>query len=440
MKKIIIILGLSLPIFALLSCNGTGKKGENQTDSTKEVSVADMVSQMPEYVEEFREKPEEFSVSSAKEKKILTASGTEIFIPANIFVDETGKKIEGDVKISYKEIRSAAEIMIEQVDMSYDSAGVSYDFQTAGMFELLAFSHDKPVYIQDGKSIEVVYNSSPAGNFNTYEYEGTNWKYISGSQEVQADKTNPDNISAENLIKPIKADPAKDLIIDVALDYNHIAELKAFKNITWKYAGDKDKTEIIKILSKKISSEKISVSDENSKFLLSFKTGKESHELLIAPVFAPRAYHEAMQTFTQAQNSTTVATPVKRKTTVTTLGLVNYDRIYHRQGAVGIVAFFKAKDTDKIQSLKNIPIFHITGDNDDVVVQQADGRDMVFSKKLNNKLVALLPGNIVAVLNNEDFSKQVSTAQENSKLVFTLEIVDKKLSSAADLEEIIGSL
>lgn len=436
---------LILLVFAISSCNQSGNSSVKETTEnlkSEEPENEESIAEMPEYIKEFKVKPEIYNVSGNKSEKIETKSGTEISIPANVFVDENGNKIQGSVEVSYKEIRSVAEIMIEEVDMKYDSAGVAFDFQTAGMFELLASSGGKPVFIEKGKSIEVSYTSNKEGAYSCYNYEGDNWKYTSEPKIISNENKNKSTVKSGEVLKPIKANPGFDLILDIKLDYSAIAELKPYRNITWKYAGTGDKSEVMKMLGSGISSAKVLSADEQGKYILTFKSGKAEKELTISPVFSPRAYDEAVKVYEQKkpQNSNFVMTSnLKRQTKVSELGLVNYDRIYHRSDAVKTIASFKIMNNGEKLPLGQARIFHITGD-DDIVVSQSNMNQMFYTKKMTNKLVAILPGRKVAVLNTAGFLTQVSKNSDKANQVFELKVIDNEIKNSSDLDAIIAAL
>lgn len=82
-------------------------------------------------------------------------SGSQIHIPAQTFVNQKGEIIQGDIEIKYREFHKALEILASGIPMRYDSAGVSYPFESAGMFEIRAYAENKEVFIAPDKNIEV---------------------------------------------------------------------------------------------------------------------------------------------------------------------------------------------------------------------------------------------------------------------------------------------
>ncbi len=106
---------------------------------------------------------------------IKLPNGTKLNIPQNAFVDKNNQPIEGKVQLHYREFHEAAQILASGIDMTYDSAGITQQFESAGMFELRGFQQENPVFIAPDKNIEVKMASFVAGNdFRFYYYDQTN--------------------------------------------------------------------------------------------------------------------------------------------------------------------------------------------------------------------------------------------------------------------------
>jgi len=396
-------------------------------------------------LENITTKTERFTVQSGNEVKKETSTGTTLEIPANTFVDANGRTIKGEVNVSFKEIRTAADILVENIDMRYDSAGVVYDFQTAGMFDIQASAGGEPVFIKEGKSIEVSYTSDKEGGYSFYNYKDDNWNYNQAPQISKDTKSKSKEESfkglSSNSLKPTKANPSEDLIIDVKADYSSLAELKIYKNVIWKYVGKKDEDGVIKTLQKHLSKIKLQKTKLKGQYRLEFFTGKNAHNLLVAPVFTGKEFRMAMQTFNERQNSfiqnNTQIT--RRKVSVTQLGLMNYDRIYHRGDCLFVDAKFKIEGSDKELDLEKVKLFHITGD-DDIVVRQYGTRKLNFVKIMSNKLVAILPGNKVAVMSSNNFNKETQSKAKGDKQTFVLTPQHTVIKTSTDLDAIIASL
>ncbi len=104
-------------------------------------------------------------------------NGTKIEVPQDAFVDKNNKPIVGNVDLEYREFHNAAQILASGIPMTYDSAGVTQQFESAGMFEIRGFQDNKPVFIAKNKGIDVDMASFVKGDdFRFYYLDQTNTK------------------------------------------------------------------------------------------------------------------------------------------------------------------------------------------------------------------------------------------------------------------------
>ncbi len=434
--------------FLFFSCSdkSTNQSNENENNVKSSAEVSEKKKDKDIYkipvLENIDIESEEFVYKPGlKNNFISKKNGTELNLPLEAFVDKNGDKISEDVKITYKEIRSAAEIIALNIDMKYDSAGVSYNFQTAGMFDINAFVNGEKVFLEDGKEISITYDLKTDENYNFYRYDEENWIYKNSYEELEIPKTKkraPKNLG----LKPSKLNIDEDLIMEIDINYNHIDEIKIYSDIIWKYAGAKTNNEVMKLMQRGIFKPALSKTSEKGKYTLSFKKGKKNHNLFVSPVFSGKAFKKAMNNFNasnvSSQNQT--GNNSKRKTSVSTLGLHNYDRIYHRKDAINILADFKIK---KEEDITKFNVFHITGNEDNVVVNlnPFEKNNIYLSKNLKNKFIAILPENKIAVLSSNDFIKIQNHISHNMKdVILELNSTGRKIESVEELDEIIASL
>jgi hypothetical protein len=117
----------------------------------------------------------------AEEGTILSlANGTRIVIPPSSLEDMDGKPVTGLVSLAYREFHDATDILVSGIPMGYDSAGVSHQLETAGMFEMEASQNGHPVFLQEGSQAQVNLASFTGGNDYNFYYldkEKRNWQY-----------------------------------------------------------------------------------------------------------------------------------------------------------------------------------------------------------------------------------------------------------------------
>lgn len=86
---------------------------------------------------------------------IETKSGTRMVIPTQAFMDDRGALIEGDVNVHYRELHDYVDFFLAGVPMNYDSNGMDYQLESAGMIEVFAEQNGERVQMAPGKVIEV---------------------------------------------------------------------------------------------------------------------------------------------------------------------------------------------------------------------------------------------------------------------------------------------
>lgn len=82
-------------------------------------------------------------------------NGTRINVPSDVFQDESGNAVSGEVQIRYREMHDVVDFFLAGIPMNYDSAGVEYQLESAGMMEIYAQQNGKRLQIRPGRSIEV---------------------------------------------------------------------------------------------------------------------------------------------------------------------------------------------------------------------------------------------------------------------------------------------
>ena len=96
-----------------------------------------------------------FIVNTDMDSTLIYSTGTIITIPSSSFVDADGKDVKGKVEIHYREYHDIIDIMLSGIPMNYDSAGVTYQFESAGMFDITATQDGKPVTLKPNKVLTV---------------------------------------------------------------------------------------------------------------------------------------------------------------------------------------------------------------------------------------------------------------------------------------------
>ncbi|MFM9952311.1 MAG: hypothetical protein ACKV1O_30555 [Saprospiraceae bacterium] len=173
-------------------------------------------------------------VNASKGGVLEYPSGSRLVIPSEAFMTDRGKLIEGEVDIHYREMLDYVDFFLAGVPMNYDSAGKSYDLESAGMVEIYAEQNGKRVNMAPGKTIAVELVSfilrtpnSQIPRFNVYKLdtEARQWVYqdVNHLQLVE-DYLDPKDPDYD--VKKAHLDALK------AIESKGILEMQAFQTMT----------------------------------------------------------------------------------------------------------------------------------------------------------------------------------------------------------------
>lgn len=144
-------------------------------------------------------------VSPRKGQILEFESGSRLTIPAEAFVDEQGKAVEGEVEIKYREFHDYVDFFLAGIPMTYDSAGTQYTLESAGMIEIYAEQDGKKVFLHPEKNLNVELVSEisvPSLNvppdFNIYKLneEERRWEFRARDEIRFAEPAPQDEIQA----------------------------------------------------------------------------------------------------------------------------------------------------------------------------------------------------------------------------------------------------
>lgn len=141
-----------------------------------------------------------YSVNTKKGATIQHNGKSKIKIEKNSFVDKHGRDIVGDVTIEYKEFHDAGDIILNGIPMAYDSAGKSYNLESAGMFDIRGYQNGEAVFIKKEKPIEIeLASENTEARFNQYYLDTIthNWQYLQKDKLLIAHPTN-ESVASKN--------------------------------------------------------------------------------------------------------------------------------------------------------------------------------------------------------------------------------------------------
>ena len=126
---------------------------------------------------------------------------SKLIIPSHSFLDSINNIIKDTVIIKIKVMNDPVDFILSGVPMEYDSAGLTYTFESGGMIEVIGTDlNNTPISINNKITIQFDANKNTK-DFNFYELDATKgeWNYlisntlIKEEKEFEADKTHSFN-------------------------------------------------------------------------------------------------------------------------------------------------------------------------------------------------------------------------------------------------------
>lgn len=252
-------------------------------------------------------KPDVYEIDANRDTTLRMSSGTTVFIPAGSFADASGAPVSGKLLIHYREFHDQVDFIFSGIPMNYDTAGTTFQFESAGMFEISASQHDKALALKQGKEITVNMISYNAENyFNVYFLDTVQrqWVYDAANtrscKEQLAEVTERSMPALEpaatevHLAKPQKADPAQsNFVIDYKKD--EFPELAVYDSVRFEISPD-EKNFDPKLAQVTWEFVEIRRHDEKHYKVIFGKKGMRE-ELLARPVFDEKSFAAAMDAY-----------------------------------------------------------------------------------------------------------------------------------------------
>lgn len=283
-----------------------------------------------------------YKVIAEKGASLDFKTGSKITIPKNAFTDEKGNVLKGEIELRYREFHDAAEFFVSGIPMTYDSAGVRYQFESAGMMEILAYQNGKKVNVAPQKEIAIEMASNDNDTrYNLYKLDtmANNWsclgkdKVVVKSEATKGTKTaevpatkveqTPEYVTLETkkveakkekevqmaaLPKPV-AEPKKPAEVkkgkftfDLAVKAEEFPELAAYKGLLFE-VGDENKNFSSAVYD--IEWEDIILKEGNKpgeNYVIALKKGLKKLDIVAYPVYEGKNYETAMKTYQEKFN------------------------------------------------------------------------------------------------------------------------------------------
>lgn len=451
--KIIVVL---ITVF-LVSCSNSSKQSatEQSVQAKRLIEEPFKTIKLPQ---------QSYTLKAEAGGTFVTATGTKIKIPQDAFVDKNGNKITGDVTVSFKEMHTPADIIASGIPMQYANNGKIENFESAGMFEITGHKNNEPIEIAKDKSIGVdLVSVKQDKNFNYYEFDTKEGQWKELAQNVAVTENDNKKEGLEKLdamivpskpIEPEKTD-ASSLVVDLDVNYALYPHMKEFSGILWQYAGtdpakapEKNK-DIFTANWKYIDLEPVSEQMDNNLFNLTIKTAEKTYTAVMKPVLSGKKFEAAKKNFLAKKTEYLKAMEAKaneserlkregdfmRTLVVEKFGIYNCDRYYGDNVTYALQWDYEVEGAVDKSTQK---VFHICKTDNSVVYYYPNTKDIRFDPDKENCLIAILPGDKIAVFDYDDF-KQLKSLRlaKGAKHTFEFKTLPQKFTSVNDLNQLL---
>lgn len=270
---------------------------------------------------------QKYKVSAKWGGSILYPTGTRITFQPNSFVDRNGNTVTGNVDVQYREMHDAVDFFLAGVPMEYDSAGKTWQLESAGMMEVAAFVNGEVVYLKKDQPMQVDMASAEEGTqYNLYHFDTVagNWVY-QGKDKVSNMPVEPEVVTDTAIVvahnrmaggncsfrpdevvlepvepkQPVKANPGKNRFL---VDFNkeEFPEMASYQNVIFEVDESREKFDHANY---NITWESIALSrgEKADDYRLTLKKGLKTVKLDVYPVLDGKDYELAMAEYTEKQ-------------------------------------------------------------------------------------------------------------------------------------------
>ena len=418
----------SLPIafitILLAACNASN------TDQIKQPAQQASTVSVIEPMEGLEIKPREFKISAEQPGTIDLPNGGRISFPDNAFVDASGKPVSGTVTIEWQEFHSLADIMVSGIPMRYDSAGVSNQFVSGGMFTIDGNQNGHPIEMAKGKEAKVelaTYDEQRQYNFYALNEQTGDWSY----KKTALSTPNP-NIKTAEVNANEKGKQQKEgapIFLNVVASTDSIPALAGKDIIGWNVSSSQVPQKLKNTIAHSRWEARINKQTANG-YELQLSNKGTTLKLNAQPVTMDDAMANTAnvekQTAKKWENILAFQQQEKEAQMVRTasipgFGTYNWDIIHQRESPVTFQLALKLPDGKRADEAQ---IFHVCPDEKSIVhYTKSSFSEFSFDPKKGNCIVAVMPDKSIYTVSDKQFD---AARKEGSQREFTFDMKSRK--------------
>ncbi|HLP54814.1 MAG TPA: hypothetical protein VK151_07290 [Fluviicola sp.] len=420
----------SLPIafftILLVACTATN------SDPIKQPSQQAVTVSVIDPIEGLEIKPREFKVSANQASTIELPNGGRISFPDNAFTDANGNPVSGTVTIEWQEFHSLADIMLSGIPMRYDSAGVSNQFVSGGMFTIDGHQNGNPIEIAKGKEAKVelaTYDEQRQYNFYALDEKTGDWSY----KKTALSTPNPNIKTADAATVDAEKSKAKKegapIFLNVVAATDSVPSLAGKDIIGWNVSSSQVPDKLKKTIAHSRWEARIN-KQTSTGYELQLSNKGTTLKLNAQPVTMDDAMANTAtvekQTAKKWENILAFQQQEKEAQAIRTasipgFGTYNWDIIHQRESPITFQLALKlpnGKLSDQAQ------IFHVCPDEKSIVrYSKYDFSEFSFDPKKGNCIVAVMPDKSIYTVSDKQFD---AARKQGSQREFTFDMQSRK--------------
>ena len=247
-------------------------------------------------------------------------SGSYILFPAGAFVDSLGKEIIGNVDVKFREFQNPVDFYFSGIPMNYDSSGKSFQFESSGMCEILAFKDGFPVFVNPNRQpqLNLLSSNKEIRNFYFLDTINRRWKYMGQNTIITSESSTADVVNIieevpmpegeerdytlnyisqkiEEPVKPARMDNSAP-VFEILIEPNSFRELAVYNNLKFQLV-DEGQTIDPKDVQQEWTNVEILKAESKGIYSVKFSNYNKTLTLKARPVFEGKDYDEAMKVF-----------------------------------------------------------------------------------------------------------------------------------------------